>query len=630
MHSFGKAAVMALGLAATSQALKAVILADTNRDGKVDVNSDAEGKQTWTEERGALFMANIADTDRRCSKTITSNTPFPDLDKCNDASDDILRNPKFLAPLQTLPNTGLTDAAQGLVTVSGEFANEKVRIFHKNGNDWTYVNNSRVFQAAELRAGLELGIDARDVRRPNGWDGRVKVHFNVTDNGESAADHVELRAAPVLIHHHLQELTDVYVASINDHDHDGGTRQFNEFVEKYTAQVPVIKFEIGNDLWAQDTFEAGYTSIPGPDGPVVLRILIRSSQVKGLESRLQSGRKVFSQLRSASVAAVQHLPFEKDNPPWTIDSLGNLETVPPHSHNGKNYPNGRAVMGSQRDQKPHMFSFIEAQEIQPPIELDTDWLKVGHTDEFMQFLPAKNERGWVMVVDDPKAALDLFKKAQQDGHGSAQALSRPHMPYDAKYSPFMSWASTQKDCLPEDILDDVLKIQDFEERNVFAAERIQFNIDIMKRETGITDADIVRIPALYFRYEQGWSCGRPNYAQMWQRREESEHWHELTPAFGDDVMEEAQLDRRRVDNRVVAFYPAVINGVVYNNGQYLAPNPWGPVIDGSDILAAAASKEYAKLGFNITYMDDWFDHHKKVGETHCGTNVNRDASKKWW
>ncbi|TWU74235.1 hypothetical protein ED733_004014 [Metarhizium rileyi] len=597
MHSLGKAAVLALGLATAGYALEAVILADTNRDGKIDVHSDTEGKQAWTEERGALFLPNIADTDRRCSKTITVQTPDTDLDKCHDASDSILRNSKFLAPIKTLPNPGLTDGAQGLIAVSGDFANEKVRIFHKSGNAWTYVDDGRVFQADELRAGLELGIDARDVRRPNEWNGKVKVHFSLTDNGESATDQVELRVAPVLIHHTLQELTEVFVG-ILPRDYPG-TKEFVQFVERYSAEAgnntPVTRFDIQDDLWVQDVFETGYTSIPGPEGPVILRLMIRSSQLQGLAGRRVNGRRVFSQLRSETVGAIQYLP-EKHDRPWTIDSLGNLETVPPHSHNGKNYPNGRALMGSQKNRKPHMVEFLEAQEAQQPIELDTNWLKVGHTDEFMQFLPADNARGWVMVVDDPQAALDLFKEANESGHGRTLAMSRPHMPYDYEYS-----------CLPSNTVEGLLGNRDF-------------------RETGITDDEIIRIPAFYYTYNKLWNCARRNY---YRKRDGTEGLPELMKAFGSED-EEDQLKRRAADNQVVPFHPAIINGVVYNNGKYLAPNPWGPVINGSDILAAAASEAYRKVGFEVTYMDDWFDHHQRVGDTHCGTNVARDASKKWW
>ncbi|KAG8405109.1 hypothetical protein J3459_011399 [Metarhizium acridum] len=81
---------------------------------------------------------------------------------------------------------------------------------------------------------------------------------------------------------------------------------------------------------------------------------------------------------------------------------------------------------------------------------------------------------------------------------------------------------------------------------------------------------------------------------------------------------------------MLALHPATINGVVYDNRQYMAPNPWGPIIGGKDILAEALSEAYAKAGFQVTFMDGWFDHHVLNGETHCGSNVDRDASQKWW
>ncbi|KAK2593834.1 hypothetical protein QQS21_008449 [Conoideocrella luteorostrata] len=72
--------------------LKADIRADTNRDGRVDVtgSTDVQGKQTWTEKRGAIFLANIGDTDGRCAKKIK---PYSgkDYTRCHNADDDIQR-----------------------------------------------------------------------------------------------------------------------------------------------------------------------------------------------------------------------------------------------------------------------------------------------------------------------------------------------------------------------------------------------------------------------------------------------------------------------------------------------------------------------------------------------------------
>lgn len=610
MHSLSKAAVLALGLSVTSHALKATILADTNRDGKIDITgeSDVEGKATWTDERGALFLPNIADTDGRCSKLITDAMTDKDIDKCHDASDNVQRNPKYLAPLRTAPNPDLTTSATGAITVSGNHTKEKVRIFHKNGDNWAYIDDKYVFKAADLQAGLELGIDARDVRRPNEWDGRVMVNFNLTDNGESAGDQVALRVAPILTHHHLQEPHQVFTAN----DLSPEMAQFASFIEKYTAKAglkkPVYVFK-ETDRWAQDYFEPGYSSIPGPNGPVVLRVHIRSCQM-----HRTAGRRIFSELRSDTVGAVQHAMVG-----GSTDSTGNLETIPPHSYNGINYPAGRAVMGKQDNIKPHMLDFLEAQGAQHPIELDHDWLAVGHTDEYMQFLPANNSRGWVMTVDDPIAGLDILKKAQAGGHGKVQAMTRPHTDYDPR------------NCLPSNDIDSVLAIPDFEEVNKFCADRITYNIDIIKRETGISDQDIIRVPGVYYTSDApGFDCKRTKPNATIAAAKANAKAGGVLNIVEAATQNQPLVARQTSKRRVVAFYPGTINGIVYANREYLAPNPWGPIINGKDIIATAVNEAYAKADFQVTYMDDWFDHHLLDGETHCGTNVARDASQKWW
>ncbi|KAG8405624.1 hypothetical protein J3459_011396 [Metarhizium acridum] len=106
-------------------------------------------------------------------KKIRPETTENGLAECRDASDDILRNPKYLAPLRTVPINNLTSSVTGTITISAKYALEKVRVFHKNNDKWTYMDSSHEFRGGALGTGLELGIDARDVRRPNEWDGRV-------------------------------------------------------------------------------------------------------------------------------------------------------------------------------------------------------------------------------------------------------------------------------------------------------------------------------------------------------------------------------------------------------------------------------------------------------------------------
>ncbi|GAB0138386.1 hypothetical protein EsDP_00006621 [Epichloe bromicola] len=270
-----------------------------------------------------------------------------------------------------------------------------------------------------------------------------------------------------------------------------------------------------------------------------------------------------------------------------------------------NRPEG-VVMGRQDNIQPYMMSFLAAQEVQAPIDLDHDWLLVGHTDEYMQFLPANNSRGWVMAINDPIAGLNLLKKARADGHGAVAAMHRPPFAYDDDPS-----------CLPSSSIHSVLALQGFESINRFCAERISYNVDIIKRETGITDEEIIHIPSLYYSAAGGFDC----------KRKPIEQKKNILEAVGDHH----QLDRTAANkSRAVAFYPSAINGIVYGNGEYLAPRPWGPNINGKDTIATAVREAYAKAGFSVTFMDDLFDHHVLLGQTHSGTNVARDASQKWW
>ncbi|OAR00238.1 hypothetical protein LLEC1_05985 [Akanthomyces lecanii] len=638
MRSPGRAAALTLGTLGAIKALEATILADTNRDGRVDATgkSDLSGKDHWSETSGALFLANIGDSNGRCAANITTDTSagaLVDYSLCHDATDNVQRNPKYLAPVLTLPISNLSVLATGTVMVRDATAASKVRIFLKNGANWAYVPSNYTFTAEQLRQGLNLGIDARDVRTPD-WDGRATVHFSVKDGAAEAKDSVAMRVAPVLTHHHAQLAEQVFATDWTPEQVGNKTNRFAEDLARLSAQAGVKKPLYGvnlADIWTQDFFEPGYTTMPGPDGPVVLRVMIASAQ--NSHERKRSHRWLFRELRSDNVGAVLHRTFGSNT-----DSTGNLETVPPHGFNGNSYPAGRAIMGSQFGVKPEMVKFLDAQEVQAPIEIDTTWLTVGHTDEFMQFLPAKRERGWVMMVDDPLAGLAILQQAQKNGNGQVHALSRERQPYDR-----------DDRCLPKDTIDDVLNRVNFTEIQKYCDDNIKANIAILKRETGITDAEIIRVPTLYHPPKNTLKCDTsngtdrtplPKNSSAVEERDERPSGHSMRhrKAHPLSILEAAGVERpsglaQRDDGKALqvgAFYPGCINGVVLSNTEYVAPNPWGPVIDGEDILATAVTAAYAQANYTIHFIDDWFSYHKLLGEVHCGSNIIRDITAKWW
>lgn len=582
---------------------KADIRADTIRDGVIDFTGDTDvnGKDAWTTSSGAIFLANIGDTDRRCSK-LARKGPKPSLEAlaaCNDASDDILRQPKYLAPMQTLPMPHLDPNAHGTV-YANPASSKKVPIFSRDGSGgWTFVRANTTYTSAQLKAGLELGIDARDTRRPGGWDGRTTVSFTVTDGTLNSTDKVMLRVAPVLTHNHLQSVDRVLTAAANVNLPAPAPALQRKFVLELSRIVaskgitePVYKFE-DRDPWAQDFFEAGYTNMPGPNGTIAMRIIIRSG-----EDDRDAGRQVFEDLREAGAGAVQHLGGHFDG----VSSMGNLETIPPYEHNGTRYPAGRIVTGSHGEKHHHTLDYIEAQEVQDPLIVDTNWLAVGHVDEFVQFVAANTTRGWAIVVADPKAGLELLRGVQRMGKGLTKAFSRPgtkdpeanslkSIPpapgADFKDSNIAGRDVTHTTFAARQLtVDGVLADMALRDLNAACGRRISANIAILKEATGITDEEIHRLPAV-FSYNR--------------------------KSSGAD-----------------AYYPGMINGLVLSRTDYVSPEPWGPLVDGKDVFEEAANSVYAKVGLEVTYLDDWVTHHMGLGEVHCGTNTFRQTDEAWW
>ncbi|KAF5559912.1 arginine deiminase type-3 [Fusarium napiforme] len=552
---------------------KADIRADTNRDGRVDLegSSDTKGKTRWTEKSGAIFLPNIGDTDQRCLSEFTSRKALLDrnLDDCHDASDNIQRSPEYLAPLKTVPIPTLPENAKGTVTVPDANQRKLVRIFQKKGKAWVYIDNDHTFSQRELQAGLDLGIDARDTRRPKSrdtrnperWDGRVTIRFTIQVGGTKSSDTVMLRVAPVLTHHHLQTVEQVLTVQ------DVSNLYLDDFANILDSitKAAGLKKEIGFflmdgkrlDKWAQDFVEPGYASMPGPNGTVSIRILIRCPRAG---TGQEGGQHLFLYFRKAGVGAVQHLGASSPD----IDAGGNIEAIPPYTFKGKIWRAGRLIVGQHGSKYHHILSYLEAQESQKPLRLDTDWLAVGHVDEFLQFIPANNTpRGWVAVISDPILAIKILENAKKAGHGSLPAISRKG---DPARRPSVTSPCDRK---------------------------IKSNIKTLRNEVGLTDEDIIRIPALF--------------------------------------IEDCPWDGPDSETEVGAFFPAVINNLVLTGyNTCIAPYPWGPSIGGNDIFAETISDKYAEVGMKIEFIDDWDTHHRHQGGVHCGTNSFRNMTAPWW
>lgn len=561
--------------------------ADNNRDGVVNLDdpADDEGEETWDKTHGAIFLANIDDDEKKCAASGND----VDLPKCHDAADDVINGADDLldlARLKTQPWADAPDDASARIVVS-EQAASLVRLFKNDGSgNFTVFPADATLTAEELRAGVELAIEATDiVRDAAAWDGFVDLTLEVSggETAEGGSDTLRMRVSPVMLHHHLQPAEQVHVAKLPYPESVAMRTDLKKAVS--SAKVPGGLLElsatsVASDQWTQDYFETGYMAMPTPEGNHIVRVAYRSANVQSSSTKnplRPAGKVVFNTFRGKDFAAIQQFDIKHSGQMDSLNSFGNTETVPPYTLGDKSFPLGRVFRGSIKSFYPDKaFSrMIEAQSVQPPIYVDTSWLLVGHVDETISFIKANTPRGWVLAINDAALAKKMLEEQVAKGNGQVKMFVGK------------TWNNFDGTTPSAEIsIEDVLKDTDIMAKSAEAIAEVDGQLAILKKEVGLTDDEILHIPFLHM------------------------------PADGYSI----------------AYQPGTVNGVYLSDTVFGAPKPHGPVIDGKDIFEAQLEEEFAKVGVTVAFIEDWDLYHALSGEVHCGTNTTRkvDGAEKWW
>ncbi len=549
--------------------------ADVNRNGTVELADPTEdaNEQTWDDSHGAIFLANIDDDDGSCSK----NGSDSQLASCHDASnavvdgaDDLLD----LARLQTVPWPAAPNTATATLELSSPAASH-VRLFKRTASTFqVFAPTTDSISAAELREGVEFAIEGKDVLRDKAeWDGYVDVTFRVEDGaGSSATDKLRMRQAPMLLRHHLDDADTVYATSINHSDSVDFRSDLSAAITASGMTKPLAPLQL-DDQWTQDFFETAYMSMPAPGGAQkVIHVNVRSANYTqgGLRS---GGRVVYTVLRGKDTAGVTQYDPSHSNNMDSLNSFGNTETIPPYAHGGQVYPEGRILRGATSTFYPDksMDLMFEAQGAQPTVFLPTDWLLVGHVDETVSFFKANTARGWGMMINDAVLAKEILEGKEAAGHGATYM-----------FQGLYNYANQPARVTITATLDDT----DLMNTNAWAAVEVSAQLTQLKQVTGLTDAEIVKIPFL---------------------------WEE---SYG----------------YAVAYVPGMINGIMLANNHFGAPDPHGPVILGKDVFKTYVEDALADRNVTVHWVEDWYLYHILDGEVHCGSNTKRvvPSTHRWW
>ena len=557
--------------------------ADVNRNGTIDLTdpTEDEGEDAWGQARGAIFLANIDDDQKSCP-TGSSQTDAQ-LAACNDAADEVINGAADLADLarlRTVPWPGAPADASATISVSAPGASY-VRLFKNSGGTFSVFDPAtKEITAAELAAGVELAIEGKDIVRDSAvWNGKVKislhVHAGTGPDGPlpDGSDTVEMRLSPVMFRHHLDAAETVYASKITNST-SSATFRADLSAAMQAAGVPNPLREITvSDQWNQDYFETAYMSMPAPGGgQKVIHVNFRSAYYTsgGLRS---AGRTVYTVLRGSDVAGATVYDSSHSNSMDTLNSFGNLETIPPFTKGSTTFPLGKVIRGSAPTwyPDPAFDKMITSQSVQGILYVDTSWLLVGHIDETTSFVRAPTARGWALMVGDSTLGRTLLEQAKAQGFGSTPM-------FVGKY-----WSGNSP---AEVTIDEVLADTEVMNESAWAAVQTDNQVAAIKAETGLTDAELIKV------------------ASLWEQ------------ASGSSV----------------AYVPGMVNGIYLSDTDFGPPDPHGPVIGGQDLWKAQLEGALLPYGINVRWIEDWDLYHRLDGEVHCGSNTTRavPANIKWW
>ncbi|XP_018539401.1 protein-arginine deiminase type-2 isoform X2 [Lates calcarifer] len=554
---------------------------DADRDGIVEKNNLNKGSWKWGPNgHGAVLLVNCDSERTYWKKPDTEHNEVYRVSDLKDMSPMVLRTKgpaKLPEGYKLAMHISQTDAESVRVFMSRSSGvpNNSLpsRFFNYFVKDYSLVLNSEVLsqEVPYLGGEAETQFYVEGLRfLDKDFNGLVSINLSLLEPISEGlpetpifTDKVVFRVTPWIMTPNTLQPVEVFVCSTKDNYQF--LKGMRNLVAKSGYKLKICHEYVNRgDRWMQDELEFGYIDSPHHQFPVVLD--------SPRDGKLQDFP--YNELLGPDFGYVTRVAHRRDVS--SLDSFGNLEVSPPVTVNGKNYPLGRIIIGvafptatKGRNMTKVVQDFLWAQKVQEPIALFSDWLLVGHVDEFLTFVPAPDRKGFRLLLASPDAGYKLFRGLQNDGHGQAKLFEG------------------LKDEEPVTV-DDILKNDSLQSENNYVQSCIDWNRDVLKRELGLDDEDIIDLPIL-FKLE-----------------------------WDNDVF------------RAVAYYPDMVNMIVLGKNLGI-PKPFGPKVNGRCALEAEMCSLMEGLGLSCMFIDDFASYHKLLGEVHCGSNVRREPFHfKWW
>ncbi|XP_025974760.2 protein-arginine deiminase type-1-like [Dromaius novaehollandiae] len=452
---------------------------DLGRNGRVRSKGKDKAKWTWGPDgQGAVLLVNC---DRDSPSSAGTDSSQPEIRTSADLEDMSVMILRSQGPSAIF-------AEYQLVLHVPESDADKVRVFHASRCDSSLqykavLGPNKLSYVLDRVSGGDSTFYVEGLSFPDA-DFSGLVSFSVSllaithehsPGTPIFTDTVVFRVAPWIMTPNTQQPVEVFVCSIkkgitcNDVFLEG----LQVLLRRASCKLTICsEVETRSDRWIQDELEFGYVEAPHKTFPVVFD----SPRNRGLRDF------AFKKILGPDFGYVSREPPGKEVS--SLDSFGNLDVSPPVTVRGKEYPLGRILIGSTlpwasgRRMSKAVRDFLYAQKVQAPIEVYSEWLSVGHVDEFLTFVPAYDKKGFRLLLASPDACYKLFKEKQKQGYGDATQL------IGLKDAEQMT-------------IDEILEDEKLKKDNSHAQSCIDWNRDLLKQELGLSEDDIIDIPQLF-------------------------------------------------------------------------------------------------------------------------------------
>ena len=333
---------------------------------------------------------------------LLANRDDDDRDGLADADDDRVNG---VADFSDLAAVVIEAADPRITEVALACDAPAIAWFRRDGEGWSRLAADAALPLEAGRADLLVECRTWAAVAP-GWDGRATLTAAGRDAAgrELARADLAVEVAPVLIVPETCPVREVYV-SRGRYDNDAFVARLESLLDELTVPLRVHEAGAWQEMWMQDTMELGATVVPRRDG---------EAEAAGMTVVLAGLRGVdpFPPTLlgpDVAVAAVATQRPMAGGDAWA-DWYGNLMAAPATAA----WPQGRVIYGRNvatgEAFHPDLIAFLAAQRVQSPVWIDTSWLLIKHVDEIVAFLPGRDGRGCLVVVD-PLAGLEQARAA---------------------------------------------------------------------------------------------------------------------------------------------------------------------------------------------------------------------------